>query len=591
MFPQSFSSRAFSNPFMDQNNKSFTAVLEDDIIHEAGSQFYLSPSLKTKLVDECTRVISMVDRKQPAGSDCGNDPSVYTGALGHAYVYLKLAEMVSQATNNTSSSSTSSASTSHSSTSTTDPLSREAKDQHAERKAIGFSNDCSFNAERFYASAIKCRDVAFSLNGGSKKRITFVTGGAGLYAIAAALAASALPTRFSSQEDKSRAVEEVADDVKRLCKLASSALSSDVPDEILYGRAGYLWSLLWIQRRLAHSPLLQELNAPRIRTDTLEQLAGALAKNGRAASAAEQQAIRSMSSANTAATRNTAAAGAEDVVPPLLYYWHGKPYLGGAHGIAGIVFVLLCCADVLSARDLSDVLLTAEWLLKRARHPSGNAWSKYVRDPARELDEEPDRLVHWCHGATGFVAMALKAAEVTLRQTSSSSSSSSSSSTPSTATRAAWFMEQGFELAHVVWARGLLRKGMGLCHGVAGSGYVMLTVYRFLLSNEKRIVDADIKLAMPATPVADTVSGRGEKPAQVDVSHAAKAWLGRAVAVAKWGLQWNELTKAGEMNVPDAPWSLFEGCLGWVSFLADLIYDPASGGMPAYDEIAFQCGG
>jgi len=34
------------------------------------------------------------------------------------------------------------------------------------------------------------------------------------------------------------------------------------------------------------------------------------------------------------------------------------------------------------------------------------------------------------------------------------------------------------ELAETVWQKGLLRKGPGICHGVAGSGYVFLLMYR-----------------------------------------------------------------------------------------------------------------
>jgi hypothetical protein len=32
--------------------------------------------------------------------------------------------------------------------------------------------------------------------------------------------------------------------------------------------------------------------------------------------------------------------------------------------------------------------------------------------------------------------------------------------------------------AEVTWRRGLLAKGPGLCHGVAGNGYALLSVYR-----------------------------------------------------------------------------------------------------------------
>ena len=34
------------------------------------------------------------------------------------------------------------------------------------------------------------------------------------------------------------------------------------------------------------------------------------------------------------------------------------------------------------------------------------------------------------------------------------------------------------EMAELVWKRGLLKKGPGICHGVAGSGYVHLLMYR-----------------------------------------------------------------------------------------------------------------
>ena len=34
------------------------------------------------------------------------------------------------------------------------------------------------------------------------------------------------------------------------------------------------------------------------------------------------------------------------------------------------------------------------------------------------------------------------------------------------------------KLAETVWNKGLLKKGPGICHGVAGSGYVFLLMYR-----------------------------------------------------------------------------------------------------------------
>lgn len=38
--------------------------------------------------------------------------------------------------------------------------------------------------------------------------------------------------------------------------------------------------------------------------------------------------------------------------------------------------------------------------------------------------------------------------------------------------------------AEVVWHRGLLKKGPGLCHGLTGNGYALLRVYRS--TNDRR---------------------------------------------------------------------------------------------------------
>jgi len=40
------------------------------------------------------------------------------------------------------------------------------------------------------------------------------------------------------------------------------------------------------------------------------------------------------------------------------------------------------------------------------------------------------------------------------------------------------YKEQALKCAEVVWQRGLLRKGYGLCHGVSGNAYTFLAVYK-----------------------------------------------------------------------------------------------------------------
>lgn len=86
---------------------------------------------------------------------------------------------------------------------------------------------------------------------------------------------------------------------------------------------------------------------------------------------------------------------------PLMYEWHGKMYWGAAHGLAGIMHVLM---DVeLNAEEQELVKGTLRYMINN-RFLSGNY-------PSSE-GSETDRLVHWCHGAPGVALTLTKAARV-----------------------------------------------------------------------------------------------------------------------------------------------------------------------------------
>lgn len=85
---------------------------------------------------------------------------------------------------------------------------------------------------------------------------------------------------------------------------------------------------------------------------------------------------------------------------PLMYEWHGKKYWGAAHGLAGIMHVLMDME--LKPDELEDVKGTLHYMIKN-RYPSGNY-------PSSE-GSESDRLVHWCHGTPGVALTLVKAAE------------------------------------------------------------------------------------------------------------------------------------------------------------------------------------
>ena len=70
------------------------------------------------------------------------------------------------------------------------------------------------------------------------------------------------------------------------------------------------------------------------------------------------------------------------------------------------------------------------------------------------------RLVQWCHGAP-----ALLTTLATMHATFGSKHGNH-------------FEQCMLSVSEVIWKRGLLTKGLGLCHGIAGNGYTFLAAYR-----------------------------------------------------------------------------------------------------------------
>jgi len=127
---------------------------------------------------------------------------------------------------------------------------------------------------------------------------------------------------------------------------------------------------------------------------------------------------------------------------PMAWEWEGKTYLGAAHGAVGILGEMLASpfreprGDARLTAVLLAVLEYAEGELPSSTGAGGKT------------------LVQWCHGAA--VAM------VVLRRVHE-------------ATGDARWLREMTRLEDVVWERGLLTKGPGLCHGVAGNAYALLS--------------------------------------------------------------------------------------------------------------------
>lgn len=138
--------------------------------------------------------------------------------------------------------------------------------------------------------------------------------------------------------------------------------------DLLYGRAGFLWAALFLNKHLGEDTVSKDILMPIID--------GVLA-GGRA--------------------------GASDIKDcPLMYRWHGTRYLGAANGLAGILHVLLHFP--LPSEYVEDVKGTLRYLISKRFPHSGNY-------PSSEGNPR-DKLVQWSHGATGMAITLSKAAQV-----------------------------------------------------------------------------------------------------------------------------------------------------------------------------------
>lgn len=104
-----------------------------------------------------------------------------------------------------------------------------------------------------------------------------------------------------------------------LCALMeSSEGTTDDGCEVLYGRAGLLYALLRLREYSSGTSAVPDLQ-PLISDHTIGQVVEKIIQRGIAGSAAYSVEL--------------SASGQQERPPPLIWKWHGKRYLGGAHGV------------------------------------------------------------------------------------------------------------------------------------------------------------------------------------------------------------------------------------------------------------------
>ncbi|KAL1821674.1 hypothetical protein ACET3Z_016543 [Daucus carota] len=201
-----------------------------------------------------------------------------------------------------------------------------------------------------------------------------------------------------------------------LTKFKEIELPKDLSDELFRGRAGFLWSCLYLNKHIGKDTIPSAL---------MGVVADEIIANGR-------------------------KMGSKDRCP-LMYEFRGQKFWGTAHGLAGIMNVLMELE--LKPDEREDVKATLKYMVNN-RFTSGNY-------PAAE-DDEDDVLVQWCRGAPGVALTLVKAAQVFEEEK---------------------FLEAAIDAAEVVWKRGLLRR-VGICHGISGNAYVFLSLYQLTKQKE-----------------------------------------------------------------------------------------------------------
>ncbi|KAL5334158.1 hypothetical protein BJX70DRAFT_378989 [Aspergillus crustosus] len=300
-------------------------------------------------------------------------------------------------------------------------------------------------------------------------------------------------------------------------------------DEVLFGRSGLLWALLNIRARVDDFPDVQRelLN---LSLEAIPDLLSAIIQAGRDGAAAYVK-----------------KHGDEGSLPLMWPWLPGHYGFGWAHGMAGIIPILLSCrVEELTTNNtnyLPDLGATITVLCRLCISHNGHLPTMVPPRSSR-----PSELVQICHGAPALLALLGCAMNHTTLLTNY--------------WEPEW--EHALRLASErVWDEGLLSKGGSLCHGIAGNAWPFL-----LLHNAYEYNAGDIERAREN--YAKRSSNEDIPESRLDGDF----FLTRAVAMllhARETKPYNRSldTAANDYRMPDRPYSFFEGLSGTVCAWAE----------------------
>ncbi|ORZ34349.1 hypothetical protein BCR44DRAFT_189034 [Catenaria anguillulae PL171] len=295
-----------------------------------------------------------------------------------------------------------------------------------------------------------------------------------------AAAATRILTHAGHVEQANQLKDLVAD------QATTHGFSTHTSSEVLYGRAGLLDALMLTDAE----------------PELLAEVAEAIIEDGK---------------------RTAQRLGVDKAGCPLMWTWHDTVYLGGAHGVAGILMHLWTLPVGVIRAYIPDMIKTMAYVAEFDGYP----YKLDVDDAEAGMvtpvygtrgDEDAEVVVQFCHGVTGLGLMWLRA----WRAVGGAVGAASVNVEPEVAGE---WLAKAKACGEVVWQRGIVRKHLGLCHGLSGNAYLFVQLW---------------------SATGDLV------------------WYRRALAFAAIGAHWH----GGRC---DHPYSVWEGVGGYLWLLADLI--------------------
>ena len=215
----------------------------------------------------------------------------------------------------------------------------------------------------------------------------------------------------------------------------------------------------------------------------------------------------------------------------LLWKYKQKCQLGSLHGVAGILHTLLDFDDEIESISGDSWKMIENTILKLDDSclKSGNLAPSLKSCLPSAAPKRVDKLIQFCSGSPGHVLLLTQMYRKSV-QREQDPVHESSLLKPSEE-----YLDHAAELAKdVVFPRGLLQKGVGLCHGTSGNAFVFLSMYREMLKTNEED---------------------------------AKEWLEMAYGYANFALDMLDELE----DVPKHPKSLYEGLGGLVCLLLGLV--------------------